>query len=67
MSAKSRPTITITREEVRPRGMPEYRFAWNYVYRIVNVEKPHSRLKLAIAEARRRWPGCKIKRAWTGK
>lgn len=58
--------VTIEREEVHPRQMPSYRWTWKYVYRIANVPKPHSRLNLAVAEARRRWPGCRIKRAWKG-
>lgn len=65
-SKVARRVVTITREEVHPRQMPQYRFAWKHVYRIVNVPKPHRRLDHAIAEARRRWPGCKIRKAWAG-
>lgn len=63
----ARVVITITREEVTPRQMPGYRDTYKHVYRIVNVQKPHRRLNLAIAEARRRWPNCVIRKAWIAK
>lgn len=58
--------VTITREEFRPPrgGYDNYAGNWRWIYRIANVPKPHRRLEHAIKEARRRWPGCRIRKAW---
>lgn len=56
--------VTLSRQQVAPRGLVKFRGGWKWQYHIGNEMRGFWKLADAKKEARRRWPGCRIIERW---